>query len=130
MNNNINVSARSHQPPSTKTDLLATRIAATTAWLAQQDKNTYSIQLLGTDQPQQLKQHLNVIRKYVEINDVFVYRTTVNQKPWLTVLYGSFSDRHAALDALAKLPASLKTYRPYLRTVQGIRAETASLAAS
>jgi len=80
-----------------------------------------------TNQPQLLKQHLNVIRKYVEINDIFVYRTLVNQKPWLTVLYGSFSDRRAALTALATLPATLKAYRPYLRTVQGIRAETALL---
>ena len=118
-----------HQPlkPSNGDDLLETRSAATVTWLAQQDKNTYSIQLLGTGHPQQLKQHLNVIRKYVEINDIFVYRTLVNQKPWLTVLYGSFNDRRAALAALTALPAPLKAYRPYLRTVQGIRAETALL---
>jgi len=117
------------QEPLKNGDILAERMAATTGWLARQDKTTYSIQLLGSDKPQQLKQYLNVIRKYVEINDIFVYRTMVDQKPWLTVLYGSFSDRRAALDALAALPASLKGYRPYLRTVQGIRAETASLAA-
>ncbi|HUO43852.1 MAG TPA: AAA family ATPase [Burkholderiales bacterium] len=120
------VSADSPQPPAVGgNDTLEARTAATLSWLAQQDKTVYTIQLLGTGQPQQLKQHLNVIGKYVEINDIFVYRTLVNQKPWLTVLYGSFSDRRSALAALAALPAPLKAYRPYLRTVQGIRAETA-----
>ncbi|MBI3057154.1 MAG: AAA family ATPase [Betaproteobacteria bacterium] len=104
---------------------LDSRLAATQDWLAQQDKNTHSIQLLGAENQHQLMQHLNVIRKYVDINEVFVYRTLAKQKPSLTVLYGSFSDRRAALDALAKLPAPLKVYKPILRTVQGIRAEIA-----
>lgn len=107
------------------TDALEVRLAATQSWLAKQDKNTYSIQLLGAENARQLMQHLNVIRKYVEINEVFVYRTMAKQKPSLSVLYGSFSDRRAALDALAKLPAPLKTYKPILRTIQGIRAEIA-----
>ncbi|MEK7876257.1 MAG: AAA family ATPase [Pseudomonadota bacterium] len=104
---------------------LDSRLAATQNWLAQQDKNTYSIQLLGAENPHQLMQYLNVISKLVEINEVFVYRTLAKQKPSFTVLYGSFSDRRAALDALAKLPAPLTTYKPILRTIQGIRAEIA-----
>lgn len=100
-------------------------MAATKDWLAQADKNPYSIQLLGADNAIQLKHHLNVIRKYIEINDIFVYRTIAKQKPSLTVLYGSFNDRRAAQEALAKLPASLKAYKPVLRTLQGIRAEIA-----
>lgn len=101
------------------------RLAATKEWLAQGDKNLYSIQLLGTDNAAQLKNHLNVIRKYVEINDIFVYRTLAKQKPSLTVLYGSFDSRRAAQEALAKLPASLKAYKPVLRTMKGIRTEIA-----
>ena len=104
---------------------LDSRLAATQNWLAQQDKNTYSIQLLGAENQHQLMQHLNVISKYVDINEVFVYRTLAKQKPSLTVLYGSFRDRRAALDALASLPAPLKIHRPILRTVNGIRAEIA-----
>jgi septal ring-binding cell division protein DamX len=104
---------------------LESRLAATQNWLAQQDKNTHSIQLLGAENQQQLMQHLKVKSKYIEINEVFVYRTLAKQKPSLTVLYGSFNDRRTALDALAKLPAPLKTYKPILRTIQGIRAEIA-----
>ena len=107
-------------------DMLESRLAATQSWLAREPKTTYSIQLLGADNAQQLKQHLNIISKYVEINDVFVYRTIARQKPSLTVLYGSFGDRASALSALEKLPVQLKVYKPMLRTVQGIRAEIAS----
>ncbi len=118
------VSTRSLSPQSAG-ETLEARLAATHAWLAREPHTTYSIQLLGADDPQQLKQHLNTIRKYVDTNEIFVYRTVARQKPSLTVLYGSFSQRQAALDALASLPAQLKAYRPVLRTVQGIRAELA-----
>ena len=109
------------------TNTLETVLATTQSWLAAQDKATYSIQLLGAENAQQLMQHLNIIGKYIEINEVFVYRTLAREKPSLTVLYGSFSDRRAALDALAKLPPALKAYKPLLRTVKGIRAEIANL---
>jgi MSHA biogenesis protein MshM len=121
---NAGVSAHSQGGPLTL-DGVDARLAATKAWLAQQSDTTYSIQLLGADNPQQLRNHLNNIRKYVEINDIFVYRTVAKQKPSLTVLYGSYSDRRVAQDALASLPASLKVYKPIIRTVQGIRAEIA-----
>ncbi len=106
-------------------DEVQTRLAATKDWLAQGDKNPFTIQLLGAENANQLKHHLNVIRKYIEINDIFVYRTLAKQKPSLTVLYGSFDSRRAAQEALAKLPASLKAYKPVLRTMKGIRAEIA-----
>jgi DamX protein len=106
-------------------DEIEKRMSATKQWLSQGSKNPYSIQLMGADNPAQLKNHLNVIRKYIEINDIFVYRTVAKQKPSLTVLYGSFDDRRAAQEALAKLPANLKAYKPVLRTMQGIRAEIA-----
>lgn len=107
------------------TDTLEARLAATKKWLSQQDKNTYSIQLFGSENPRQLTQRLNAIGKFVEINEIFVYLTIAKQKPSLTVLYGSFNDRRTALAALAKLPAPLKAHNPILRTVQGIRAEIA-----
>jgi septal ring-binding cell division protein DamX len=104
-------------------DLLESRLQATREWLMGEAHTTYSIQLMGTNDPQQLKGLLNGMGKVIEINKVFVYRTLARQKPSLTVLYGSFDNRRAALEALDKLPGSLKTNRPILRTVQGIRAE-------
>jgi MSHA biogenesis protein MshM len=104
-------------------DLLEARLAATEQWLAAEARGTFSIQLLGTHDPKQLKEHLNALSKSVEINKVFVYRTKARQKPSITVLYGSFTSPREAREALDKLPLSLRANQPILRTVQGIRAE-------
>jgi len=104
-------------------DLVEARLTATREWLANEALTTYSIQLLGANDPEQLKTHLNELAKSIEMNKIFVYRTVARQKPSLTVLYGSFGDRRAAQAALDKLPESLKTNQPILRTVNGIRAE-------
>jgi hypothetical protein len=75
------------------------------------------VQLLGSENDQQLKDHLSTIAKYIEANSIFVYRTIAKQKPFLTVLYGSFGSREAAQSALDRLPPHLKAFKPYLRTV-------------
>ncbi len=84
---------------------------------------TYSIQLLGSQNTDELKRHLSIISKSIEINKIFIYRTVARQKPSLTVLYGSFNNHGAAKEALQALPASLKAFNPILRTVQGIQGE-------
>jgi MSHA biogenesis protein MshM len=104
-------------------DLLEARLAATEQWLAAEALGTVSIQLLGSHDSEQLKDHLNALSKSVEINKVFVYRTKARQKPSITVLYGSFTSPREAREALDKLPLSLRANQPILRTVQGIRAE-------
>ena len=104
-------------------DVLEIRLAATEKWLATEANNLYSIQLMGTGEPEQLKHHLNELSKFVEMNKIFVYRTVANGRPFVTVLYGTFSDRRSAQDVLDKLPEGLKTNRPFLRTVDGIRGE-------
>ena len=111
-----------HEP-----DLLEARLSATKEWLTSEAHTTFSIQLMGTHDPQQLKNLLNSIEKFVEINKVFVYRTVARQQPSLTVLYGSFSSPREAREALDKLPESLKANQPILRTVQGIRDEIRQL---
>jgi septal ring-binding cell division protein DamX len=52
------------------------------------------------------------------------------QKPFLTVLYGSFNSYRAAQEALDKLPESLKVNQPFLRTVAGVRGEIARVESS
>ena len=106
-----------------ESDPLEARLAATQQWLKNERPGTYSIQVLGSDNPEQLREHLKVISKTVEMNKIFVYRTIAKEKPSLTVLYGSFDDYDAAKAALRDLPKSLKGYRPLLRTVQGIQGE-------
>ncbi len=102
---------------------LETRLAATTAWLANAKPQTYTIQLMGSSDDQQLNQHLKFLANSIDINSLFVYRTVAKGAPALTVVWGSFDSQGEAREAMAKLPPFLKAYRPLLRTVQGIKAE-------
>jgi type II secretory pathway predicted ATPase ExeA len=110
-------------PAGTAASIVDQRLAASRVWLTDAAPTTYSIQLMGIEAEDQLKRHLSDIGKFVELDKVFLYRTIANRKASLTVLYGSFSDRRAAQDALEKLPSALKGYRPILRTMRGIRTE-------
>jgi septal ring-binding cell division protein DamX len=85
------------------------------------DPNAYTIQVMEAEHEPQLRRDLGEIAKSIEIDEVFLYRSEANRKASLTVLYGSFSDRRAAQDALDKLPLALKANRPFLRSVRGVR---------
>jgi MSHA biogenesis protein MshM len=106
-------------------DLLEQRLQAAETWLAETSENRYSIQLLGSEDPELLRNYLNTISNYLEINKVFVYRTIAKERPYLTVLYGSFGSRREANAQIEALPRVLKANRPYYRTVGGVRAEIA-----
>jgi MSHA biogenesis protein MshM len=110
--------------------LLESRLAATTAWLASAQPRTYTIQLMGSTDDQQLNQHLKFLSNSIDINSLFVYRTVAKGAPALTVVWGSFDNQREAFEAMAKLPPFLKAYRPLLRTVQGIKAEVRDQKAS
>ena len=103
--------------------LLDARLAATRDWLDSAKPQTYTIQLMGSNDDQQLNHHLKFLSNLIEINSLFVYRTVAKGAPALTVVWGSFDSQSEAREAMAKLPPSLKAYRPLLRTVQGIKAE-------
>jgi len=104
-------------------DILQTRLAATIDWMARQRDDTWTVQLLSTVSQDDLRIYLNSTGKSIDINEVFVYRSNIDQKTLLSVLYGTFNSRAGAEKALASLPAQLKSNRPVLRTVQSIRAE-------
>ncbi|HEX4985614.1 MAG TPA: AAA family ATPase [Burkholderiales bacterium] len=106
-------------------DLLEQRLQATDHWLGEQSSGNFSIQLLGADDPELLREYFKTIAKYLEIEKVYVYRTTANRHPSLTVLYGTFATRDEVVRTLQDLPEELKLNRPYYRTIQGIRAEIA-----
>ncbi len=110
-------------------DILNSRLAATAAWLASQNPSTVTIQLMGASSDTQLKSDLEVLSQQVELDNIFVYRTSVakngtSSQPFLTVLYGSFANRAEAIQALKKLPLELQKNRPQLRTVAGVLQET------
>lgn len=106
-------------------NVLENRMAATGPWLSRAKLDDHAIQLLGASDEAQLNQHLKIISKIIEINDLFVYRTTAKGVPSLTVVWGGFDSQHAAQTAMAQLPSFMQAYKPLLRTVRGIKTEVA-----
>ena len=104
--------------------VLARRLNATMAWLAAQPPTTVSIQLLGAADDAQVTTDIERLSQQIELDNIYVYRTTVNNLPFLTVLYGSFANRFEATQALQKLPAEIQKNRPQLRTIAGVLQET------
>jgi septal ring-binding cell division protein DamX len=104
-------------------DVLGSRLSATREWLAGAPQTTHTIQLMGTNSEEHLRSQLKALSKLLEPSKIYVFRTVAQGKPALTVLYGAYADRQAALQALEKLPAPIAANKPVLRTVNGIRAE-------
>ncbi len=113
----------SAQPALASADVVESRLAATRDWLTAAPQTTHTIQIMGATNEEQLKAHLKSLSKVLEPSKIYVFRTLVHGKPSMTVVYGEYADRQAALQALEKLPASVGVNRPVLRTVSGIRSE-------
>ena len=108
----------------TQDDILTRRLSATTTWLVAQPPTTVSIQLLGAASDVQVETDIERLSQQIELDNIYVYRTKVNNLPFLTVLYGSFANRFEATQALQKLPAEIQKNRPQLRTIAGVLQET------
>ncbi|MFN0315021.1 MAG: ExeA family protein [Burkholderiales bacterium] len=105
-------------------DPLELRLSATHEWLAKTPGNLLSIQLLGSGDLVLFRRYFDELQKSVELEKIFVYRTRTSSGPSVTLLYGTFSNRTEALQALDALPPGLRTNRPYIRTADGIRLES------
>ena len=105
-------------------DILSDRLALTQSWLNTQPPSTVSIQLMGASSDEQVKADLEKLGQIIELDNIYVFRTKVNNLPFLTVLYGSFANRFEATQALQKLPAEIQKNRPQLRTIAGVLQET------
>jgi type II secretory pathway predicted ATPase ExeA len=111
-------------PDSDHTNILASRLDATISWLKQQPESTVSIQIMGSPSDEQLRAHLLSLSTQLELDNIYVFRTKVSNRPFLCVLYGSYPNKEEALRAIQKLPIALKIHHPQLRTVGGILKET------
>ena len=110
-------------------DILTSRLNATTIWLANQTPTTVSIQLMGASSDAQLEADLERLSQQMELDNIYVFRTKttqggVNSQPFLSVLYGSFANRFEATEALKRLPLEIQKNHPQLRTIAGVLQET------
>ncbi|UCD68204.1 MAG: AAA family ATPase [Betaproteobacteria bacterium] len=112
------------QLPQTR-DLLEQRLRATRQWLSETEDSRFTIQLLGSDNAEYLRDDLAAIGDVVELERVFVFRTLANQRPSYTVLLGTYVSRAEAFRQIEALPESIKANGPYFRTIKGIKAEIA-----
>lgn len=104
-------------------DVLQQRLEVTESWLKQQPEDTASIQLMGSSNQVQLIQHLNYLATRLNMESIYAYRTQVNKRPFITILYGDFSSRREALAAVDKLPEDIRANQPQIRTIGGILKE-------
>ncbi len=111
-----------------KTDATSQRLEATKYWLSSSAAQIITLQLFGVANEEQLKTQLDLLTKLTGLEQVYVYRTKVNQQPYFNVVYGSFEEKSAAQLALKTLPATLQKYHPHLRTIDGILREIKDVA--
>jgi len=105
-------------------DVLQSRVTSTELWMSRYSDHTVTIQILGSADVDGLTEQIGLLSRVIELDEIFVYETTVNEQPYYTVLYGSFENRVLANEALNKLPLRIQKNRPHLRTIGGILAET------
>jgi type II secretory pathway predicted ATPase ExeA len=108
----------------TSGSLLKSRMEQTHTWLAKQDPERFSIQVLlaDADATQRLEHFFSQKSLRNEVDRLFVVQSTVNDKPMLFVFYGDYATYDEANSALLALPEGLSRYQPYLRRLRGVMA--------
>ena len=104
-------------------DIIAKRIDASKSWVKRASPEAYSIQLFVAGNEQHLRKHLKALPKFIDTNDIYMYRDLAQGGSRINVLWGSYDTRAAALDLLEELPPSLRVNRPYVRSLESIRAD-------
>lgn len=107
---------------------VARRLSATSAWLADGAEGGLTIQVLLTEDDDQRKLESLLRRDDLRplLDDLYVQETSVAGRKRFSVLYGRFGDKTEAYRALAELPDILQLHKPYLRSLNAIRASTES----
>ena len=99
------------------------RLTETQAWLASAEGQIWFIQLLTTDAGSagHVEGFLANAAKSVDPAAIRVYLVEANGGKRLGIIYGEYSSRQAASQALASLPGPLKVYGPYPRQVRRLK---------
>lgn len=105
--------------------LLQQRLEATQAWLGKADEAHFSIQLMAIHSD---AESLSRLERFFrgnaqELQQLYIYPSSLMGKSGFGVLFGNFSSRTEALASLASLPGEMKISRPIIRTVMGVKAE-------
>ncbi|MFW2374889.1 MAG: AAA family ATPase [Gammaproteobacteria bacterium] len=86
-------------------------------WLLQQNKNHWTLQVLGAREPQTL---VNFVRTHNLGQDTAWFRTSLKGGDWYVLVHRFYSDRDIARNSISRLPASLRQARPWVRSIDSI----------
>ena len=90
------------------------------AWLWSQDPSHYTLQLLGTQNVDNIKQF---IKQHRLRGKVVYYHTQRGQQDWYALVYGVYPNNSDARSAVGQLPAPIKKLSPWVRNFSAIHAE-------
>ncbi|HUL97286.1 MAG TPA: AAA family ATPase [Usitatibacter sp.] len=85
--------------------------------------NRFAIQLLMADSRERtfLENYLGEAGHALQADRLYLVPAGSVEAPRMGMLYGPFDDRGAAATALASLPESLRTFHPYVRSLDAVR---------
>jgi type II secretory pathway predicted ATPase ExeA len=88
----------------------------------------YTIQLMAGADADYLQTYLSALTDSVESDMLIVYRSLESASGLHSVVYGTFTGFSEAVRALDSLPPELSRYRPYVRSLRVVRAESEAAA--
>lgn len=84
-------------------------------WIKQQNKNHFTLQLLGTHNKSTLPAYL---KKFSLKDDAAIFKSKRNNKDWYTLIYGSHPNKAAAQAVAKQLPHGVN--KPWIRSFASI----------
>ena len=104
-------------------DALTSRLAAGRGLLAEGAGSRWAVQLMVTDvrEREYLETWLAEAGRSVEPGKLHLVPASGGDTPRVAVLFGIYPDRGQAAEALGALPAPLRQFRPYIRSLDAIR---------
>jgi type II secretory pathway predicted ATPase ExeA len=116
--------ARERPPAGDPNDTVAARLAAGHDLLADGTPARYAVQLMVTDAREHnyLAGYLADAGKVLGTERLYLV-PVAGDAPRVGVLYGGFHDRDEAGAALGALPEPLRQFRPFVRSIDGVREE-------
>ncbi len=84
-------------------------------WIKQQNKNNFTLQLLGTHNKSTLPTYL---KKFSLKDDAAIFKSKRNNKDWYTLIYGSHPNKAAAQAIAKQLPKGMN--KPWIRSFASI----------
>ena len=104
--------------PKKTTITTAKRISDSERWLLKQKPSRYTIQLLASYDPGELK-------RYAKANAIesktAMFATVREARVWHVLTYGLYANAEAARAAITKLPASLQSKTPWIRSIKSVQ---------